>query len=114
MGEGAGREQDEPHEAEDGPEQGRGRTGLAQPAEQGEGVEDPEEEDREVEAVLHRSGRSDLGEGREGLLGSDVHPDERRHDAEGDEHQDAAEDAGQPSPSQGAVGLLGAVSVGHL
>ena len=34
-----------------------------------------------------------------------VHPHERGHDAEDEEHEDAPEDAGETSPMQGAVGL---------
>jgi hypothetical protein len=75
-------------------------------------VDDPQEEDSEVEAVLHGPCGSDVGEPHERLLGCDVHPHERGDDAEGDEREDAATDAGESSPSQGAVGPLVDLRVG--
>jgi peptidoglycan hydrolase-like protein with peptidoglycan-binding domain len=55
----------------------------------------------------HRASCSDVGEPRDRLLRvHGVHPHERGHDAEDEEHEDAPEDAGETSPMQGAVSLL--------
>lgn len=84
----------QPHDAQDGSEQRRARAPPAQRAVQPQGVDDPRQQGSEMEGVLHRPCRLDVGEPRERLLGGDVHPDEGAHDAEGDEHEEAAEDAG--------------------
>ena len=107
VGKRSGREQGEPQDAQNGSEQRGRRACPAQRAVQPREWTDPQKEDGQVEAVLHRACRPDVREPRQRLLRSDVHPDERADDAEGDEH----EDAGGPSPARAPVGLpLGEVS----
>jgi hypothetical protein len=82
---------------------------------QGEDVDDPQDEDHEVEPVLHRACRSDLGEARDRLLRAHgVQPHERGHEGEEQEHEDAPEDPGETSPSEDAVDLLVAAHDVHL
>ncbi len=68
VGERAGGEQDQTQDAQGGSDECWRRVRPTQRAVQGEGVDDPQEEDHEVQAVLHRACRPDVGELRERLL----------------------------------------------
>src|SRR5215207_3790097 len=107
MRESSSRQHAETHNAQDAPEESGREARLPQSTIQGEEVGDPQDEDHQVEAILYRARRSNVGESHDLPLGFNrLRSHERDHHNEDENKDDAAQDTGQTTPSQDAFLLI--------
>ena len=101
MRESSGREHYETQNAEDASKESRREARLPESAVQSEEEGDPHDEDPQVEAVLYRTGRSDVGEPFDGPVeAGGIQPHDHAYENEDEDHEDASQDTGQTTPPQ--------------
>ena len=102
--ESACHEHDETQNAQSAPEESEREARPPESAIQGEKVDNPQDEDGRVQAILYYARRPDLGKPHRFYCGFHrFHPHgSKAHYSEDDNEEDAAQDAGQTTPSQNA------------
>src|SRR5215210_1627100 len=93
-----GREHDKTQNAQSTPEESGREARLPESTIQGEEVDDPQDEDYQIQAVPYYERRSNVGKPHN----VHIEPREHAHDDEDGHEKDAAHDPGQATPSQNA------------
>jgi hypothetical protein len=80
-------------------EEGRRGARLAEAAVQGKRERDPQHQDYEIQAVLHRARHSEVGKPRDWPLGAGrLRPDENSYYYEDEDKEKAADNSSQAAP----------------
>jgi hypothetical protein len=104
MRERAGREHAQTQNAQDAPEEGGRQARRPKRTIQSEEMGDPQDKDHQVQAVLNRASRSDVGKPDHQSLGFGRVQSHEHTDQDEDENEDdAAQDTGQATPSRKSV-----------
>jgi len=103
----SGREQNETENTQDAPEVGRREARPPESTVQREEVRDPQDEDKQIEAILYRADHADIRvSDDEPLWFSRVRSHEQAHDDEYGKEDNATQDSGQAAPAENAVLLI--------
>src|SRR5918993_88357 len=115
MREGSGRQHGEAHDSQYAAEKSGSEARPPKSTIQREEVDDPKDEDHQVESILNRSRRSYVGEPHELPFGlGRVRSHEHNYYYEDDNEDDGAQDAGQTTPPKNAFLLIHRLHLGIL